>query len=87
MIYQLEYTKDAEKYLQKIPQNYLKRIKKKIENLAINPFPLGFKDLKGVKYEGVYRIKVGDYRILYEVLQNELIILVIDVGPRGGVYR
>jgi mRNA interferase RelE/StbE len=52
--------------------------------LAENPFPPGSRKLAGV--EG-YRVRQGDYRILYEVDQNQITVLVIKVGHRKEVYR
>jgi mRNA interferase RelE/StbE len=56
-----------------------------IQNLAVDPRPEGCKKLVG-KYEH-WRIRVGDWRITYTIQDDELIIVVVEVSPRGGAYR
>ena len=55
---------------------------------AIHELPAGndIKRLKGRKSMGLYRLRVGDYRIIYKVNNNELIICAIDAGNRGQIY-
>jgi mRNA interferase RelE/StbE len=62
-----------------------KRIGAAIDALATDPRPPGAKALVGMS--GVLRVRVGDYRILYDVRDDELVILVIDVGHRREIYR
>jgi len=69
----------------KLNKNLQARLKPKIDALAKNPRPHGVKKLQG--YENRYRIWVGDYRVLYEIHDNILLVLVVDVGKRGGIYR
>jgi mRNA interferase RelE/StbE len=60
----------------------------KIEVLKMNPFDsknLNIKKLKG--YKNRYRLRVWDYRIIYEVHNNELIIILMDGGSRGNIYK
>lgn len=85
-IYSIRLTKDAEKSLLKINQSLPaigRKISRYIESLKTNPY-LGAK-LQGSDREA-RRIRVGDYRIIYEVHDNELLILVVYIGPRGGAY-
>jgi mRNA interferase RelE/StbE len=56
-----------------------------VEALDENPFPAGSRKLKGE--ERAYRIRVGDYRIIYDVLRDVLVVLVLSVGHRKDVYR
>jgi len=56
-----------------------------IDTLAHEPRPRGAKKLAGE--EGLYRIRVGDIRVLYVVRDRELIVLVLEIGPRKDVYR
>ena len=83
MIYFLNFTKKALKELEKINEPYYSSIKIAIQNLTTNPRPKGYKKLKGRK--GL-RIRVGDYRIIYEVFDNELVIDVINLGHRKEIY-
>jgi mRNA interferase RelE/StbE len=83
--YQILISKEARKVLQKLPKNLLSRISKAIDGLAGNPRPEGCKKLEG--YENLYRIHVGDWRISYAIEEDRLIVLVIEVAPRGGAYR
>ena len=59
-------------------------VKTEIELLKTNPY-LGMK-LQGAQ-EQTRRIRVGDYRIIYEIYEDHLVILVVYIGPRGGAYK
>jgi mRNA interferase RelE/StbE len=76
-------TKKAEKQLDKLPDNIAEPIIEAINDLADNPRPVGYKNLK--KRDG-YRIRIGDYRVIYEVFDNELVIDVIKLGHRKDIY-
>ena len=60
------------------------RILNKIYKLSEDPRPLASKRLKGSVY---YRLRVGDYRIIYDVADANLTVLILDVGHRQGVYK
>jgi mRNA interferase RelE/StbE len=83
--YKILVSKEARKVLHKLPKNLLGRISKAIDGLAGNPRPEGCKKLEG--YDNLYRIRVGDWRISYAIEDDQLIVLVIEVAPRGGAYR
>jgi mRNA interferase RelE/StbE len=85
MSYGIEYTKAAAKALGKMPREAVRRIRLAVDALAIDPFPTGVKALQGQK--GAYRIRVGDYRVIYEVERGQAIVLVIKIGDRREVYR
>lgn len=84
MAYALNFSKIALKELEKINEPYYSNIKQAIISLSINPRPKGYKKLKGRKG---YRIRVSDYRIIYKVFDNELIIDVITLGHRKDIYE
>ena len=84
MPYRIEMKSSAQAALAKIPQPQRGRIARKIDQLANNPRPHGAEKLAGASQ--FYRIRVGDYRIIYEVYEDYLVILVIYIGPRGGAY-
>lgn len=85
-MYKLEYEKRVKKDLKKLDVQTLTGIKKELEELAKNP------DNKSnvVKLQGnnpFYRLRVGDYRIIFERLNDRLVILVIRVGHRKEIYK
>jgi mRNA interferase RelE/StbE len=55
-----------------------------IRALRLNPFPPGCKKLRG---RAGYRVRVGDFRIVYRVVENELLVVVVDIGDRKDIYR
>jgi len=83
MAYLLNFSKQAFKELEKINDPYYSNIKKAIYKLAENPRPQGYKKLKGT--EG-YRIRVGDYRIIYDIFDKELLVEIITLGNRKDIY-
>ena len=83
--YKIEFLKTAEKEFYKLPKEIQKRIAKKLESLKINPYPSTVKALKDG--QGRLRFRVGDYRIIYRVETDVLVILVIKVGHRKNIYR
>ena len=83
--YKIEITASAEKSLKKIPKKDLEKVVEAIQVLAISPFPSGCRKLKGE--EDVYRVRQGNYRIIYEVIDNKLIVLVLKIGHRKDIYK
>lgn len=83
--YKIEIAKSAEKSLYKIPKAYLVKIIDALKALATNPYPSGCKKLTGE--EQTYRIRVGSYRIIYEIFDNLILIKVLKIGHRKDVYR
>jgi len=84
MTYQVTIRSRAIKALQHINEPYYSKIKSAIYSLADNPRPYGFKKLKD---RNAYRIRVADYRIIYNILDDILIIDVIDLGHRKNIYE
>lgn len=84
-MYQISYSPSAVKYLRKLERSTQRRLLTAIEELAKDPTPPGSIRLKGG--QGERRIRVGDYRVIYEVDNGELIILVLKLGHRRDVYR
>lgn len=76
----------ADRSLQKLPDAVQRRIVSAIEALADDPRPLGAKKLAG-QAENLWRIRVGDYRIVYQIQDERLVVLVLRIGHRGGIYR
>ena len=76
--------RSAAKELERLPDKPRRQIAKKILALAGQPRPPGCEKLTG---EGLYRIRQGDYRVVYSIEDHELTVLVIRVGNRRDVYR
>ena len=72
------------KELKKIPKNDLRRILSRIDKLGDNPRPTGCEKLASME---LYRIRLGKYRIVYSIQENELTVWVIKIGHRKDVYR
>lgn len=82
-MYRVRIESKAQKKLSKISNPYYSNIKAAILNLAVNPGPDGFKKLKG---RDAYRIRVANYRIIYEIADDILLVDVIDLGHRKDIY-
>lgn len=89
MAYRIELTPSAEKVLVKLAKGnraLLKKLDQAIIDLAENPAPGNCKQLAG-EDPPLYRVRVGDYRILYHVDGDVLVVLVVHIGHRKDVYR
>jgi len=83
--YRIEMQQSAEKVLRRLPRDLKERITTAIFNLETNPRPSGAIPLKG-QYN-TWRIRVGDWCAIYTIEDDQLIVLVVKIGPRGDVYR
>jgi mRNA interferase RelE/StbE len=84
-MYQVEYSKQAIRTLRRIPANTSRLIREKITLLAENSLAMpGVKKLTNA--EG-YRLRVGDWRVLYLLDGTKLLVMVTEIGPRGGIYK
>ena len=77
-------TKKAQKQLDKLSDNIAEPIIDAIAGLEENPRPVGYKKLKG---RDGYRIRTGNYRIIYEIFDSELIVDIITLGHRKDIYE
>lgn len=82
--YSLEFKHSVAKDVAKIPKRDLQRIMDRIGALRDQPRPPGSVKLSGQEY---YRIRQGNYRIVYEIIDDRLVIVVIAVGHRRDIYR
>ena len=82
--YKIQVKKSAAKELGKIPQKELVKILEKIESLSMNPHPTG--SIKLTNQEK-YRIRIGNYRVLYSIEDNILTVFIVKVGHRKNIYR
>lgn len=83
MAHKIEFTPAAAREFRKLPRQVQGRIATKIDKLAENPRPEGVKKLE----DGSYRIRIGEYRVLYQVHDAILLVIVVRVRHRGEAYR
>jgi mRNA interferase RelE/StbE len=84
-MYKIEISKPAERDLKRLPTALFERIVPEIKALAMNPRPHGCAKLAGSKSD--YRIRVGDYRVLYEIADQVRIVRILRVRHRREAYR
>jgi len=82
--YRIEIDKGATKALGELPGKARRQIAGRIDELADNPFPAGTERLEGAP--NLWRIRSGDYRIIYTVAENKLLVLVLYIAHRKEVY-
>ena len=83
--YEVVLSPKAEKQLDELPTPLRRRITEAVEGLESKPRPHGVKKLTGA--ENLWRIRVGDYRIVYTIEDDRLIVLVVKIGHRRKIYR
>ena len=84
MAYEVRFARPVAKELRRLDRREAKRVVETVEALADDPRPTGAEKVQGSPY---LRIRVGNYRIVYEVRDEELVVLVVKVGHRREVYR
>jgi mRNA interferase RelE/StbE len=84
MRYQVILPKSVRKELDRLPDDVAQRILTRLAGLETNPRPAGVKKLKG---RDAWRIRVGDYRVVFEIHDRVLQVIVITVGHRRKIYR
>lgn len=85
MRYTIEFRPAAARHFRKRPDDVRSRLAKKIDALATPPRPDGVKKLTGETE--LYRVRLGDYRIVYQIEDARLVVLVVRVGHRRDAYR
>ena len=83
--YRVEVSVTAERQLRKLPRGDQVRLVRTMQALSVDPRPPGCRKLSG--YDDVFRVRVGRYRVLYEIEDRRLVIIVLKVGDRKDVYR
>ena len=83
--YDVALTSSAEKELKKLPGHWIARIVPRVEHLASNPRPSGCKKLRGGNRE--WRLRAGDYRVVYTIDDTELLVEVTRIRHRSEVYE
>ena len=85
MVYALEFRPSVWKDIKRFPKRDLVKIKKRLEELSVN-----LPDLSSTKMRGnntFHKIRSGDYRIVYEIHDDKLVILIIKIGHRKDIYK
>ena len=83
-MYSVIVSKSAKKTLSKLPNEVVKKILDALDDLVEEPRPMGYIQLKG---RGGYRIRIGNYRVIYDINDDELLILVVEIGNRKEIYK
>jgi len=85
-MYEIFFTKQADRALRKMSRKTARLIREKLDQLAQDPYA---RNPNVTKLQGRpgYRLRVGDWRVIYELEDDRLVIMVLKVAPRGGVYR
>jgi len=84
MRYRVILPKSVQKELDRLPEDVAARILARLSALESNPRPSDVKKLKG---RPAWRVRVGDYRIIYEIHDRELVVIIVTIGHRREVYR
>lgn len=82
--YRVEFTAAAAKEIRKLDPQIRRRILAGVAELARDPRPHGVRKLAG--YDNAWRVRIGDYRILYEVIDDQVLVTVVRVAHRRAVY-
>jgi mRNA interferase RelE/StbE len=84
-VWKLEFSRDAVKALVRMPRDQAVRVRRKLDELARDP--IGAPNVKKLTGHPGFRLRVGDWRVVY-LLQNErLVVQIIRIAPRGEVYK
>lgn len=85
-MHRIEYQQQAIKALLKMPRNIARLIREKIEHLALSPYAAN-NNVKRMEGVDGYRLRAGDWRVLYEIVDDRLVIVVVKIKPRGDAYK
>jgi len=80
----VRYTADALKTLRRMPRNTADLIRRKVQEVAADPAHA--RNVTKLKGRDGYRLRVGDWRVVYDLDAGMLVLIVIEIGPRGSIY-
>lgn len=83
--YKIEIENSALKFLKKLDKGTQRRIIASVQSRATNPRPDGVRKL--TNSNGLYRVRVGDYWVVYQIQDNRLLVLVVRIGSRADIYK
>ena len=86
MTYQVKYTSKGKRDLKKLPLNVAQSIILSINSIKDDPYSY-VKKIKGTKSHPLYTYRVGEYRVILDIIDNCLLIIVIETGHRSKIYR
>ena len=84
-MWSIEFSREAVKALMRMPRDQALRIRRKIDELARDPH--GAANVKRLTEHPGYRLRVGDWRVVYLLIESRLVVQVIRIAPRGEVYK
>jgi mRNA interferase RelE/StbE len=84
-MFEVVYDKQAKRALLKLPDTIADRIRQKLSIIAQNPYGQ-HNNVTKLKDRPGYRLRVGDWRVIYKILDGQVCILVVKIAPRGSVY-
>jgi mRNA interferase RelE/StbE len=85
-VYKIIFAKRAQKVLLRLLKNMAVLVRQKLEQLAVDPYAPNTNAMKLQNRSG-YRLRIGDWRVIYEIQNDELVILILKIAQRGEVYR
>ena len=85
-MYKIVFSKQVYKSLRRIPRDVVDRIRKRLDQIAEDPYAQ-YANVTKLQNRAGYRLRVGDWRVIYDVQEDKLVILVLKVGSRGDIYR
>ena len=85
-MYKITFTDQASKSLLKMPRNTAQLIREKLNQVAIDPFA-NIPYAKKLQGRSGYRLRIGDWRVIYEINKDEVVIIVLKIAPRDEVYK
>jgi mRNA interferase RelE/StbE len=84
-VWKLEFSRDAVKALVRMPRDQAVRVRRKLDELARDP--IGAPNVKKLTGHPGFRLRVGDWRVVYLLQNDRLVVQIIRIAPRGGVYK
>lgn len=85
-MYKVVYSTEAARTLRRLPQNTAELIRTKLQQVAVDPLA-SIPNATKLQGRSGYRLRVGDWRVIYEVDKDEIVVIVVKIAPRGEVYR
>ncbi len=85
-MYEILFTKQADRALRKMSRNTARLIREKLDQLAQDPYARN-PNVTKLQGRSGYRLRVGDWRVIYKLEDDRLVIMVLKTAPRGGAYR